>query len=506
MFAFALWDQRHRKLMLARDRVGKKPLFYAEVNGKFLFASEIQALLQVPWLPREVDYQAIDKYLTYGYIPAPYTAFKGIKKLPPASYLTLRSGKVSIERYWNLEYAPKLQISEEEACERMLGLLKEAVSLRMISDVPLGAFLSGGIDSSVVVALMSQLSDKPVKTFSIGFEEAAYNELNFAQLIAQQFNTEHHEFIVQPKALEILPKLVKHYGEPYADSSAIPTFYVSSETRQHVTVALNGDGGDENFAGYERYFANQIASFYQKLPAVIRSKVIEKGISFLPGLADVRSSIQRIKRFCESAGMPIEQRYLAWVGLFNPIQRKKLYSPEFLEEIDVTASEQWFEQLFYQAGGLDLLDATIYVDVHSYLPYDLLVKVDITSMANSLEARSPFLDHNVLEFAARLPSNYKLRGRTHKYILKKTMREILPKEILHRRKKGFGVPVDGWFRNELKPLLYDTILSPKALCRRYFNPETLKQMVEEHVTGQQAHGHRLWALLMLEMWHREFIE
>lgn len=506
MFAFALWDERHQRLMLARDRVGKKPLFYAEANGKFLFASEIQALLQVPWLPRNVDYQAIDQYLTYGYIPAPHTAFKVIKKLPPASYLTLQNGKVKIERYWSLEYLPKLQISEEEACGRLLELLKEAVKLRMISDVPLGAFLSGGIDSSAIVALMSQLSDKPVKTFSIGFEEAAYNELNFAQLIAQRFNTEHHEFIVRPKALEILPKLVRHYGEPYADSSAIPTFYVSSETRQHVTVALNGDGGDENFAGYERYYANKIATYYQKIPAIVRRKVIEKGISFLPGLADVRSNIQRIKRFCQSAGMPVEKRYLSWIGLFDANSKRKLYSSEFLEKVDVTESEQWLGQFFNQNDALDIIDTTICADVHSYLPYDLLVKVDITSMANSLEARSPFLDPHVMEFAARLPSHYKLRRRTHKYILKKAMREILPKVILHRKKTGFGVPVDGWFRNELKPLLYDTILSPKALCRGYFNSEVLKQMVEEHVTGQKAHGHRLWALLMLEMWHREFID
>ena len=329
MFAFALWDARKGQLMLARDRLGQKPLFYAEGNGELIFASEIQGLLQVPSISREVDFHAIDLYLTCGYIPAPYTAFKAIRKLPPASYLIARDGKVTIRRYWDLVYTPKLEISEEEACERLLELLKEAVELRMISDVPLGAFLSGGIDSSAVVALMSQLSEKPVKTFSIGFEDAAYNELDHARTVAERFGTDHHEFIVQPKALEILPTLVRHYGEPYADSSAIPTFYVSKLTRGHVTVALNGDGGDESFAGYERYLANQLAAIYQKCPTLLR-KTVEKGISALPGHADLRSGVQRFKRFCESAGLPVASRYLDWVGIFNSSQKGELYTPEFL--------------------------------------------------------------------------------------------------------------------------------------------------------------------------------
>ncbi len=505
MFAFAIWDKRHKKLMLARDRVGKKPLFYAEVDGKFLFASELQAFFKLPWIPREVDHQAIDLYLSYGYIPAPFTAFKGIKKLPIASYLVLQDGKIKVERYWNLEYLPKLTISEEDACEHTMELLKEAVKLRMISDVPLGAFLSGGVDSSAIVALMSQLSDKPVETFSIGFEESAYNELDYARMVAQKFNTNHHEFMVHPRALDILPKLVRHYGEPYADSSAIPTFYVSSETSKYVKIALNGDGGDENFAGYERYFAHRMAQIYQKIPTTIR-KIIERGVFLLPGTASTRSNVSNLKRFCAFANMPIEKRYIAWMRFVNIDIKPGFYSPEFVANINILESERMVEQLFCQTQGLDIIDSAMSVDVNFCLPYDLMVKVDITSMINSLEARSPFLDHHLMEFSAKLPSSYKLHGRIHKYILKKALKGILPDEILTRRKRGFSIPIDSWFRGELKSLLYDTVFSSRALQRGYFNTNKLHQIAQEHDTGQKTHGSLLWALLMLEMWHKEFID
>ena len=505
MFAFVIWDTRHRSLMLARDRVGKKPLFYAELNGKFLFASELQAFFKLSWVPKEVDHQAIDLYLSYGYIPAPFTAFKGIKKLPKASYLVLQDGKIKIEQYWNLEYLPKLTISEEDACEHIVELLKEAVKLRMISDVPLGAFLSGGIDSSAIVALMSQLSDKPINTFSIGFEESAYNELDYARMVAQKFNTNHHEFIVHPEALDILPKLVRHYGEPYADSSVIPTFYVSFETSKYVRVALNGDGGDENFAGYERYFAHKMASIYQKIPTTIR-KIIEGGIFLLPGTADARSNVSNIKRFCEFANMPIHKRYIAWMRFINVDLKSSFYSPEFIAKVNVFESENLVEKLFCQTQGLDVVDSAMSVNVNLCLPYDLMVKVDITSMMNSLEARSPFLDYHLMEFSAKLPSNYKLRGRIHKYILKKALKKVLPDDILIRRKRGFSIPIDSWFRGKLKSLLYDTVFSIRALQRGYFNPKKLYQIAQEHDTGQKAHGSLLWALMMLEMWHREFID
>ena len=513
MFAFALWDVRTQKLLLARDRVGQKPLFYTWADGKFLFASELQAILQDPAVSREIDLEAIDQYLTYTYIPAPRTAFKNIKKLLPAHYfvLELNSGdnqnpKFRTERYWELKYTPKLQLNMEDACEQLMELLTEAVKLRLISDVPLGAFLSGGIDSSAVVGVMSQLSDIPVKTFSIGFEEESYNELGYACTIAERFGTDHHEFIVKQEALEILPTLVRHYGEPYADSSAIPTFYVAQMTRQHVTVALNGDGGDECFAGYERYLANKMATYYQKLPYLIRERLINLIAAQLPNPLDFRNRLRRIKRFLSAAALPVDERYLYWTSNFLDEHKVTLYSDEFRHEISESDSGQWLKKLFTETEGLDILDASLYVDVFSYLPYDLLVKVDITSMANSLEARSPFLDHHLMEFAARLPANFKLRGRTLKYILKKMLDGFVPHENLHRRKMGFAVPVGQWFRGELREFLMETILSPRALQRGYFKPGALKDFVMAHVNGKLDYSFQIWALLMLELWHQEFID
>ncbi len=525
MFAFALWDARRRQLFLARDRVGKKPLFYAEVGGQFLFASELQGLLQCSDIRREVELDTIDEYLTYGYIPAPRTAFKGVFKLPPAHTLTVRvqgSGfRVQVERYWQLEYEPKLSLTEEEACERLLELLREAVRLRLISDVPLGAFLSGGIDSSAVVALMSELSEKPVKTFSIGFEESAFNELDYARTIARKFGTEHHEFIVRPNALEVVPKLVRHYGEPYADSSAVPSYYVAQVTRQHVTVALNGDGGDECFAGYERYAGNEIAERYHKIPVGLRRGVIEPLSRWLPHSVNRRSRLRQARRFLEVASQPMEERYLRWVTTVTPEQKEGLYAPDFKGKLGnweirklgngkgnfpISQYPNFLTSLFAQTNGLSPLDKTLFVDVNSYLPYDLLVKMDIATMANSLEARSPFLDHHVMEFAARLPAHYKLRGTTLKYLLKKALSPLLPADNLHRRKQGFGVPVGDWFRGGLKGLLHDTVLSQRALQRGYFSGDALRRLVDDHVQRREDYTYQLWALMMLELWHREFVD
>jgi asparagine synthase (glutamine-hydrolysing) len=517
MFAFAIWDAHKGLCYLARDRVGKKPLFYAEVGGQFLFASELQGLLQCPDIRREVELDTIDEYLTYGYIPAPRTAFKGIFKLPPAHYatVTLQSSRFTfhVSRYWQLEYEPKLLLTEDEACERLLELLREAVRLRLISDVPLGAFLSGGIDSSAVVALMSELSEKPVKTFSIGFEESAFNETDYARTIARKFGTEHHEFIVRPNALEVVPKLVRHYGEPYADSSAVPSYYVAQVTRQHVTVALNGDGGDECFAGYERYAGNEIAERYHKIPTPLRRGVIEPLSHLLPHSVNRRSRLRQARRFLEVASQPMEQRYLRWVTTVTPEQKEDLYSADFQAQLNgvhvsrfTFHASRFLTDLFAQTNGLSPLDKTLFVDVNSYLPYDLLVKMDIATMANSLEARSPFLDHHVMEFAARLPAHFKLRGTTLKYLLKKALRPLLPADNLRRRKQGFGVPVGDWFRGELRELLHDTVLSQRALQRGYFQGDALRQLVDDHVQRREDYTYQLWALLMLELWHREFID
>lgn len=512
MFAIALWDENTQTLLLARDRVGKKPLFYAEVGGQFIFASELQAMVQHPAIQRELNLTALDDYLTYGYIPAPETIFQEIKKLLPAHYLLLTVGaaggirELKVKQYWGLDYEPKLELNEEQASQQLLELLTEAVRLRMIADVPLGALLSGGTDSSVVVALMSRLSDRPIKTFSIGFDDSAFNELPHARRVAERYGTDHHEMIVRPNALEVLPLLVRHYGEPYADSSAVPTYYVAKMTRQHVTVALNGDGGDENFAGYDRYLGSGLADSYQRIPSPLRRGVIEPLAACIPGGLPRHNQLRRAKRFVEAAGQPFAERYLQWVTYFSPHDKRALYTRELQSRLADHASPRWLLNQFPSSNGHSRLDSVLSVDVHSYLPYDLLVKMDIATMANSLEARAPFLDHKVMEFCARLPSDFKLRGKTSKYLLKKVASQLLPAENLHRRKMGFGVPVGDWMRGELRPLLEDALLSSQAIGREYFEPPMIRRLVDEHMTRKQDYTYQLWALLCLELWHREFLD
>ncbi len=506
MWAFGLWDQRRSRLFLSRDPVGKKPLFYTEQNGGFLFASELQALLASHAVPREVDLDAIDSYLAWGYIPAPQTGFRGIKKLPPAHTLTLDAGpdgyRIDVKRFWSLSYLPKAEMSEEEAVEGLRERFREAVRLRLISDVPLGAFLSGGVDSSIVVGLMTELSSQPVKTFSIGFDDADYDELAHARRVASRWGTDHHEHVVRPEAAEILPTLARHYGEPYADSSAVPTFYVAQMTRQRVTVALSGDGGDESFAGYERYRANALAA---------RAGLVPGGRTLLGALQRIapdpgerRSPFGRIHRFLDAASQPQAARYERWQSIFSGDFRRSLYS-DHLRGRDL-ASGAWLGSLFAETEGLDPVEAAMSVDVRSYLPFDLLVKVDIASMAHSLEVRSPFLDTEVMAFAARLPRAMKMRGREKKHLLKRAFSDLVPEPNMHRRKMGFGVPVGRWFRGPLKEVLHDCVVSERSLSRGYFEPDVLRRLVDQHLAGGADHGAQLWALVMLEMWHREMVE
>ncbi len=513
MFAFGLWDAQKQELLLARDRVGKKPLFYAQVDGQFIFASELQSLLEHPALPRELDRIALDEYLTYGYIPAPRTGFRGIHKLLPAHYLTLQRAdrnlgdcRIHIERYWQLAYTPKHVPDIEEATEGLLDVLTEAVRLRMISDVPIGALLSGGVDSSIVVALMSRLCDRPVKTFSIGFDERGFNELPFARQVAKTFGTDHHEFVVRPNALELLPTLVRHYGEPYADSSAIPSYYVAQLTRRHVKVALNGDGGDECFGGYERYLGSGLAERYQRLPALVRKGILAPLAALIPGALPRRNRLRQAKRFIQAADLPLAERYLRWMSYFTAADKHELYAADLQDAVHAQDPEAWLIRQFDEVRPItaDSLDRLLAVDVRSYLPFDLLVKMDIATMANSLEARSPFLDQEVMEYAARLPSSHKIHGKTLKHILKKVGHKLLPAEILTRRKMGFAVPVGEWMRRELRPLLEDVLLAPEALQRGHFRPDALRRLVAAHVAGKRDHSSQLWALLCLELWQREF--
>jgi asparagine synthase (glutamine-hydrolysing) len=500
MFAFAIWDAGRQRLFLARDRLGQKPLFYALTGNAVTFASELKAILENNDVSRSLNPLALHQYLTYGYIAAPDTIFTNIKKLPPGHMLVKEKGRLAIEPYWQFHLRHKRDLSEEDYCHRLRGLLTEATKIRLVSDVPLGAFLSGGIDSSIVVALMAQLSNRAVKTFSIGFEEQSFNELGYARTVAQRFATEHHEFVVKPKALDILPKLVDHFGEPFADSSAIPTYYLSQMTRQHVTVALNGDAGDEGFAGYDRYLAEPMRKYVAWL------WLLRPVLALLPESTRKKDTIKRLKLFTKMLGLPREQAYALLMSIIDNGLKEKLYTDDFKNRVGAHDAYDYLVNTYRLTSTADFLDATLYVDTTTYLPNDLLVKVDITAMANSLEARSPFIDHHVLEFAAQIPSHLKLKGFTGKHILKKAFADVLPPRILKRKKAGFGMPVGSWFRNELKRYAYEVLLDDSCIRRGYFKKDVLKTLLDEHTTGKRDHGHRIWALIMLELWHRRFLK
>jgi asparagine synthase (glutamine-hydrolysing) len=509
MFAFAIYDMRgghgNSVLFLARDRVGKKPLLYTTTtDNQFIWGSEFRAILSNSNVPRRPHLGAIDAYLAASCVPSPLTAYEEIHKLPAAHSLTIKNGELKLQRYWTLDFSNKLAISEEDAVQELIERLDEAVHLRMISEVPLGAFLSGGVDSSAIVAMMARHSSRPVKTFSIGFKEKEYSEVEHARRIAKFYGTDHTEVIVEPDALAILPTLVRHYGEPYADSSAVPTFYVSQVTSKHVTVALNGDGGDELFAGYERHRAMRFVEMAH--PALMKSGAALSNL--MPDGTNFRAFHVRAKRLLQAAALPRSQRYLQWMSAFSAAQKRELYTREFAHESGFGRTRHPIEKWLIDNKELDVVDACLLTDTMTYLSDDLLVKVDITSMANSLEARSPFLDTPLMEWAARLPSDYKLRGKGLKHILRKALADekLVPLENMDRPKMGFGVPIRHWFRDEMKELLFDTVLSDRAMARGYFERDIVKRYVDEHLRDKQDHAYRLWALLMLELWHREFID
>jgi asparagine synthase (glutamine-hydrolysing) len=507
MFALAIWDTRNKSLFLARDRVGKKPLLYAQVNGQLIFGSEFMALLQHPDVSREVNYEAIHHYLSFMCVPAPLTAYQQIRKLEPGNSLVWKNGEIELSRYWQIDFSNKLSISEEEAGERVVDLLRDAVRVRLMSEVPVGAFLSGGIDSSAIVALMAQESSDKVKTFSIGFEEQDFSELHHARRVAEYVGSDHHEFIVRPDAMEILPTLVEHYGEPFADSSAIPSYYVSRETRKYVTVALNGDGGDECFAGYERYAGMNVAQRYMKLlPAAVRNGIVKNLANALPQIQSRKNPLRKIQRFAAVASQPAVQRYLSWVSAFDEKAKLNLYSGKFRARTAQFSTVGFLEPWFARVNGGGIVDASLLTDTMTYLPNDLLVKMDIASMTVSLEARSPFLDHHLMEFAASLPEQLKLRGVTTKYLLKRVLRKFVPEENLSRAKMGFGVPIADWFRGSMRSFLRETLLSERALSRGMFDRNRVRQLVEQHVENKVNHDQGLWSLLMLELWFQRFID
>jgi asparagine synthase (glutamine-hydrolysing) len=516
MFAFAIWDDRHKRLMLARDRAGKKPLFYRHDRGQLTFASELKSLLLVPGAPRELNKRAIDSYLCYQYVPHPDCILEGYHKLPPAHVAVFENGSLAVRRYWRppFEEAVASSMSEANTAEWTLqewqielrNRLTESVRLRMRSDVPLGAFLSGGIDSTIITGLMQEQSDRPVHSFSIGFPIKEFDERSYAREAAKYLGTEHHEMVVEPNALEILPKLIWHYDEPFADSSAIPTMLLAQMTRQHVTVALSGDGGDELFAGYTRYLAVKLASRFDRLPSPIKRLITAKLWQRLPSGAGHRSILRRGKRFLAALGERPEKRYLRWVGIFEAAQRRELYRPEFAAELGDFDAGDFLLQAYAECPSRDFITRTTCADVLSYLPCDILTKVDIASMAYSLECRSPFLDQEVIELAARMPIELKLRGNQGKQILLDTFSDLLPPSIQRRGKMGFGVPLPNWFRGELQSFLRDILFDSRTLARGFFEPSAVQRLFDEHLQGKTDHAHRLWALLCLELWQRMFLD
>ena len=505
MFAFGLWDSRRRTLVLARDRVGKKPLYYYADSHKALFASEPKGIYADPDVPADADLDAIHAYLRYGYVPTPMSAFLGLARVPPGHYVEISAdGRVKTTRYWRLRYRPKLQVDEEQACAMLEEHLREAVRRRLVADVPLGVFLSGGIDSSLVVALMAELTGRPVKTFSIGFEDEAYNELSWARLIASQYHTDHHEFVVKPDAVAVLPQIVWHYNEPFADSSAIPTYYLSELARRHVTVALNGDGGDENFAGYERYRLHLVTTRLDRLSRAGK-RVLGLAVRALPANPSTSRS-GRLRRYWLDAMTESRRRYARWVTVFPESATAELYRPWFREATAGNDPTDLLLTAYALADTPDLLDAMLGADILTYLPDDLLVKMDIASMAHGLEARSPLVDHALMEFAALLPSKLKLRRGDKKYLLKRVARGRVPASILGRPKQGFGVPIADWLRGPLRDMLHDTLFGRAARERGLFEPRMLQRMIDEHDHSIGERHPQLWALFMLELWFARFID
>lgn len=499
--AFALWDRKNRKLLLARDRMGKKPIYYTIQNGTLYFASELSALFAaLPHKP-EINLEAIDLYLSLQYIPDPLTAYQGVYKLPPAHRLVWQHGAAKLDRYWDFAYQPKHTASEEELIEQLHTLLKESVKMRLISEVPLGAHLSGGIDSSIIVALMAELSNAPVKTFSVGFEEEAFSELDYARAVAQRYATDHHEFILKygdiPSTLE---KITYHFGEPFADPSAIPLYHISKMTREHVAVVINGDGGDEDFAGYQRYWLDPLANTYLRAPQFLTRELIPSVASFLPDNSSGpvgTSLVNGLKRLHQLPEIDARASILRWGSYFSPRQRAQLWKREFSFQPD--SAQALLAERFDSVEG-SFLDKTLYTDLHTYLPGDLLVKADRMAMAASIEPRSPFLDHKMVEWAARLPDHLKVRGRKGKYLLKKAFADYLPENVRRHRKQGFGIPLSGWFRGPLYDWSKELLTANGSSVEQWFDRRTILSLLEEHRAGRVDHGKRIYALTMLALW------
>jgi asparagine synthase (glutamine-hydrolysing) len=500
MFAFATWDKQRERLLLGRDRMGKKPLYYWAGEGAIVFASEIKGVLTHPAVPRRLNPRAISAFLTFGYVPTPETFFEGIMSLPPAHVLTFEpGGEPLIERYWQLavpgiDGTIPLYLEMDEAATEVRRLLEASIRRRLVADVPLGAFLSGGIDSSAIVALMAGVMGEPVKTFTIGFDDRdGFDERPFAKSVADQFGTEHHEAVAHPETVELVERLVHHHDQPFGDSSAVPTFLLNEVAKQHVTVALSGDGGDELFAGYERFAAGVAVDAVRRVPSPLRALGTD-ALGKLPPEA-MRGRVGRTQRFASQVEQGMPDAYLNWISYVPEQWRQRLLAdPSGWARDDYAA--RW-----RATAGARPLDRLLKLNIDTYLVDDLLVKMDRTSMAHSLEVRSPFLDTELVEFAARLTPGLKARGLSLKRVLKRAVSDLLPEEILSRPKRGFGVPLDRWFREDLERYT-QSMLGPGARVRAHVRPEALDALLAEHNSGAGSHGHALWTLLTLEIFLR----
>jgi asparagine synthase (glutamine-hydrolysing) len=510
MFAFGLWDDRKRQLFLARDRYGKKPVYYQCSKGGLIFASELKSLLKHSDIKREIDLKSLSRYLLCEYVPAPFSIIKDIFKVPAGHYLTWQAGSVSILPYWQIRFdsADQRALPDEFELEgQLIDLLRKSVERRLVSDVPLGVFLSGGIDSSSIVALMAELiPSNQIKTFSIGFEDRSFDESNYARRVAKLFGTDHHEKVFTPTMmLDTLPDVWDFLDEPFADASVLPTYMLSKFTREFVTVALGGDGGDEIFAGYDPFLAHRAADLYQGIPTMIRDKVLAPLFNALPVSTKNMSFDFRIKQFLKGIPYPPAIRNQIWLGSFDMTEQKKLFTHESHE---LLADYDPYSEIHQSCRGVsfrDSVDQLIYVYCRYYLGEDILTKVDRASMAASLEVRAPYLDREFVECVNRLPSKFKLHGLIRKYLLKKSLQRKLPGDILHRKKKGFGIPLAEWLKGELKPILLD-VFSPARIRREgLFDVGMIETLLREHFSGEKDNRKPIWTLLMFEMWRERFV-
>ena len=499
MFGIALWDRARKTLLLARDRAGIKPLHFIEDGTRIYFGSEIKSLIAAGVVQPDIDLEALDHYLSYLYPPRDRSLFTSVRKLPPGHFLRWQDGQTTVVKYWEISACESFRGTDEEAAQALRTVLSDAVLCHMMSDVPLGAFLSGGVDSSIVVGLMAEVSSRPVKTFSIGFDEPQFDELEHARRVADHFTTDHHEFIVRPDGLAILDRLVAHFDEPFADSSAIPTWYVSEIARQHVTVVLSGDGGDELFGGYDRYLPHRRVTQFDRLG--------------LPGARAAAGAVwpllphgARGKNFLRHVSRTDDGRYLDSVAFFQPDEKESLYTYDVRRRLANWNAEDTLSTRLTRFSSLPAHSRMMRLDFETYLPEDVLTKVDRMSMAHSIESRVPLLDNKVIDFAATLPSPLKIRNGRRKHVLKEAVRTLLPQEILDRRKQGFGVPLGVWFRGGLTDIFSDVLCSSRTRQRGYFEARFVDRLVHEHLAGRRDHTLRLWQLLMFELWHRQYVD